>query len=1040
MTLSDRALKQPHVVAALVVLVAVWGVLAYLRTPVDLFPDTAPPQVAVIATQPGASARDVTDNITQVLEKEFNSLGGVETITSTSRDGVAAITVEFQYGRTAGAAVTAVSNAIDRVAQDLPADMPPPEVHAVTDATQSVLTLALRPAAESPKRLADVRLLAENVLKDRFLALPAVGDVEVFGGHQREVRVAVDSRALAARGIPLERVVSVLKAANVTVPGGEVSRGDSETLVTVSGQLPGLDAIRDLPLAAHGNGTTRIGDVATVERTIADQRAAFHGNAEPAIAINIMRPLDGASLAAIQAAKDLLPELRAQYKDIRFEIAGSQEGIIDANASGLRNSLLQAVVLTVAVIFLFLADLRVAAIAATSIPLAFLGAFAVLGFLPYSLNMVTMSGLIIAVGMVVDSAVVVIENIVRRQREGDDNPAQEGTRQVALAVTAGMLTTVVVVAPVMVAGGYLQQVMRPLNLMISATLIGSLLVALTVIPPLAARFLGPGRTRGRLERQLDRVSQAVDRLGDLVAAGVRRMLRRRWLVVAVAVAFLVATMRLVPPLIGNELMPPMDTGIATIDLEVPASATPAHTQEIVREVEQRVWETPGVTRTATTIGAEPGKLSFGGSGATPQSAEITVYMVPRTERAQSIWTIMAGWRTYLEQHPGVKGQTVLEYGATPMATTKAPLDIIVSGPDPRTLDRLGDRVTAALEGMPGIVDVRRSWFRDKPERRIVVDRERARRLGLDARTVGQAVQAAVNGQPAGDLRLQGYLDEPIRVAYANAQVNRPGGVGDIYLPTDGSRVPLRAVTRSSVHDIQPIITRENLRATLDITAVNKTLTIAQVAARAQARLAGIALPSGYSVEVGGTITDLRTNQGNMRAALIPGVLMLGLLLFALFRSVRHALTVLAVVPLAVAAGLWGLLGFGKPMCMPAIMGLILLVGTVVNNQILLLDFILQARRDGIARTEAVVRAVRLRVRPVLMTTLSTVLGLSPLIFEMAVGLERMSPLGIAAASGLLAGMVVTFGVVPVVYTLLDDLPVLARAVGRGRPTASRRAS
>ncbi len=1025
MNLPARALKHPHVLAALVLLVAVWGIIAYVRTPTDLFPDTAPPQAAVIATFPGAAAHDVADSVTRVLEKEFNTLDGVKSITSTSRDGVASVNVEFTYGRTAAGAVTAVRNALDRVAPDLPEAMPPPRVYPVNDATQSVLTLALRPRADSPKTLADVRLLAENVIKDRLLRLSAVGDVAVFGGHEPRVRVAVDRRALAAHGLSVERLAATLKDANLTVPGGRVERGGTTTLVTLTGDLPGLDAIREVPVAVPGGGTVPVGEVATVTRTTAEQRAAFHGNGRTAIGLNVMRPGDGATLRAIEAAKAELPALRRTYKDVRFIVAGSQQSLIEVNAHGLRTSLAQAVVLTVAVIFLFLADLRVAAAAATSIPLAFLGALAVLGFTPYSLNMVTMSGLIIAVGLVIDSAVVVLENIVRRHRAGAAGAvaaAREGTRQVALAVTAGMLTTVVVVLPVMVAGGYIQRIMRPLNLMVTSTLVASLLVALTVIPVLAARFLGRERRRGRVERALDRVQGGVDRLGDAVAAAVRRALKRRWLVVAAAVVFFVVTMRVVPPLIGNELMPPMDTGIATVTFEAPAHYAPARAERVLSRVEDRIRKTPGVTRLSATLGAEPGKLSFGGGGATPRTANLTVHLVPRTQRDATIWTLMDRWRGFLARQPGVKSHTVMEYGATPISTTRAPLDVIISGPDAAVLDRLGRRATRALKGLPGVMDVRRSWFPDKPERRIRVDRERARRLGLDAAAVGRAVQAAVDGLPAGDLRLRGFLDVPIRVAYADADVDRPGGPGGIYVPADPGPLPLRAVTASSVHDAPPVITRENLRSTLDITAVNRGHTIAQVAAEAEKRLTDVTVPAGYSIEVAGTISDLRSNQGRMRDALIPGFLMLALLLFALFRSVRHAVTILSVVPLAVAGGLWGLLAFGKPMCMPAIMGLILLGGTVVNNQILLLDFIVQARREGLDRTEAVVQAVRLRLRPVLMTTLSTILGLSPLIFEMAVGLERMSPLGIAAASGLLAGMVLTFIVVPVVHTLLDDLP------------------
>ncbi|MFP4130338.1 MAG: efflux RND transporter permease subunit, partial [Halorhodospira sp.] len=500
MRITDWALRRPAALTAVVLLVAIWGVLAYLRTPVDLFPDTAPPQAVVVATQAGASAEDMANDVARVLEKELNTLDGVANITSTSRDGVSSVSVEFSYRKGLAQATSAVSNALDRTSGALPADVGRPEVYPVGDATSPVMTLALRPEADSPKDLADVRLLAENPIQDRLLAMDAVGDAEVFGGHQPEVRVEVDREALAAQGLGLDRVVTALEEANVTIPAGRIQQGAHEYLVTVDGEAASPRELAELPLRQGEAGTVRLEDVAEVRLGTAEARSAYHGNGEPAIGVNILRPRDGATLQAIEAVKAELPALKADYPDLQIEIAGSEQGIIEANADGLRSSVIQAIVLTVAVIFVFLGNARTAAVASVSIPLAFLGALAVLGFTPYSLNMVTMSGLIIAVGMVVDSAVVVLENIMRRYRAGTDGSAPEaaraGTHQVATAVTAGMLTTVVVVLPVMFAGGYLQRTMQPLNLMISVTLIASLLVALTVTPVLAARLMGHGRARG----------------------------------------------------------------------------------------------------------------------------------------------------------------------------------------------------------------------------------------------------------------------------------------------------------------------------------------------------------------------------------------------------------------------------------------------------------------------------------------------------------------------------------------------------------------
>ena len=1036
MTLIDWSLKQPKALAAVVVLIAIWGILAYIRTPVDLFPDSEPPQVAVVTTQPGASASNMASDITEVLEKELNTLDGVVSITSTTRDGVSSIQVEFGYHKTLAQATAAVSNSLDRVIGNLPDAVRQPRIFPVSEATSPVMTLALRPKADSPKDLADVRLLAENPIQDRLLALDGVGDVEVFGAHEPEVRVAIDRDALAAQEMGIEQVLTAVEQSNITIPAGRVQHGQDEYLVTVEEEVADPSELAQLPLRQSPQGTVRLSDVAEVYLGTAEARSAYHGNGESAIALNILRPQKGTALVAIEAVKAELPGLRGTYRDIEFEITASEEHLIEVNASGLRSSVLQAIILTVIVIFLFLADFRAAAVASVSIPLAFLGSLAVLGFTPYSLNMVTMSGLIIAVGLVIDSAVVVLENIMRRYRSGIDDNAREaaraGAQQVSTAVTAGILTTVVVVLPVMFAGGYLQQIMRPLNLMISVTLIGSLLAALTVIPVLAARLLDRPRDRkNRLERGLAHVGTATDHLGSAVAGLVQAALRQRWITVIGVLAFLVATVRIVPPLLGNELMPPMDTGIATINFETPANSGITRVEEVLDDVERKVEKTSGVRRISSVVGSEPGRISFGSGGATTQTVTMTIYLVDRTQRKKDIWTIMDHWRNALDRLPGIKGYTITEFGATAISTTKAPLDIIISGPNDKVLDSLGQRVLAKLEGMPGVLDMRRSWLHDKREQTVSVDRVSAQRLGLSTRQVGENLAAAVNGLPAGNLRMEGFLDLPIRVAYADSDVDRPGGIGHVYLPSAEGLVPLRAVSKPSMHWSRPSITREDLHETLDITAVNRHYSVADVAAMASRRLADMQVPSGYSVKVGGTVTDLRENQQRMASALLPGAAMLALLIFALFGSVRHSLAILAAIPLAVAGAFWGLLLFNKPMSMPAIMGLILLSGTIVNNSILLLDFVRQIRADGRERDEAIVAAVRLRLRPVLMTTVSTVLGLSPLVFEMAVGLERMSPLGIAAASGLLIGTMLTLVVLPVLFSLLDDTAnALQRLAGR----------
>jgi multidrug efflux pump subunit AcrB len=1024
--LTEFSLKRPHTVLAMVLVVAVLGLAAMFRMATDLFPDMVPPQVAVLTVRPGASAEDMTDAVTRVLEKELSTLAGIVKVSSTTRDEVSSINVEFDYGKPVGEAVLDAQNAIGRVRALLPTDTREPRIYRITDSTRSLMTLAISPLADSAKTLADIRLLAENDLKDALLSLPGIADVEVFGGHAAEVQVRAKRDRLAAQGLTLEDLAGALARQNVAVPAGTIYAGRQELLVTTVGEFADLEDIRALPLRAVARGGLRVGDVAEVNLAEAPSRSQYHGNGRPAIAVNVMRAQGGAAVPAIRAVKDALPRLMAQYPDLRFEITDDQQPLIDLNVRGMRGSLVQAILITVCVILVFLGDRRVAAVVATSIPLSFLGAVLVLQASPYTLNMVTLSGLIIAVGMVVDASVVVLENIHRHWREGGTDSAAtvalRGTREIALEISAGMFTTVAVLIPVMATDGYTGQVMRPLNLMVIASLVASLLVALTLVPLLASRTLTRRQPqRNLIRRTFERFDAAIGRMADAYSRLTALALRHRRVTLSLCAVLFVGTMRTIPALIGGELMPAMDTGITLIEFETPTDASPEEAARILAKVESILREAEGVVTLSATLGSEAGTLSFGGGGATAQTGRITVRLVDRTRRAATIWALQDGWRDQLRRVSGIRTLRISEFGATPMSTTKAPLDVIVSGPDARIVSEIGDRCFAALQGLPGLFDLRRSWAFDKAERRVTVDPVLARAHGTTTAAVAESLRMAVSGATVTRLRLDGQLDIPVTVQYAAADIGDERSLTSIYVPTAGGPVPLRALAKVQTRVVAPITTREHLRRTLDITGVNRGPTIKHLAAAARKRLAGLSVPEGYRIEVGGSTTDMALAQRRFGRALLIGLVLLYVLLASMLKSWRHPVTVLSAIPLAVASGLWGLMLFHKPMCQPAMMGFILLGGTVINNAILLLGFVETARAEGMPRDEALVQSVQRRMRPILITTVSTILGLAPLILEQAVGLERMSPLGIVAAVGLLVGTVLTLVVVPTVYAALDSL-------------------
>jgi multidrug efflux pump subunit AcrB len=574
----------------------------------------------------------------------------------------------------------------------------------------------------------------------------------------------------------------------------------------------------------------------------------------------------------------------------------------------------------------------------------------------------------------------------------------------------------------MFTGGYTQQIMRPLNLMICSTLVASLLAALTIVPLMIAKLLAqPKRRKNILERLFSYTDVGIAKLSDFYTWILRKALKHRFITLILALVILVVSMKTVPPLIGKEMMPPMDTGISVISFNTHSDMNLSEVEKVVKQVENIIYQNKYVVQVSTIVGAEPGQISFGGGGRTSQSVQITTRMIPRNKRNVTIWQVDEEWRKAFARISGIRDLMVTEYGATPLSTTKAPLDVIISGSKSEVLSSIADEVIKRLKTIPGLIDIRRSWYKDKTQYRLNPDPLHCAMYGVTPMNMGKEVKATLKGEVVGAFNLEDYLAIPIRVKYADAALDSPEKLEDIYVPSKYGFIQLRNIAKMEKMKVQPYITRENQLNTIDITALNRIYTIGQLAAKAQKKLVNLKLPAGYTLQIAGSMADMKASNVRMVKALLIGLVLLYMLLLAMFKSFVHPVTIMAAIPLAVAGAMWGLLIFDKPMCKPAMMGIIFLGGTIVNNSILLLDFIIQARKKGIEKNEAIINSVKLRIRPILMTTVSTIVGLMPLIFEMAVGLERMSPLGIVAAFGLASGTILTLVVIPVAYSLMDDL-------------------
>lgn len=1026
MNLIARILHHKPWSIAFWLLITALGLISYLSMPVDLFPDTVPPQVVTMTMVRGASAEDVNRKVTTLIDRELKGLTGIKKVISTSRDEVSSVNAQFEYGTDISAAMTDVINAVNRVRARFPAGTQEPQYFRITDATRPIMTVAVAPVAGSAYDLKAIRLLAENDFKEEFLRQSGIGRVDVFGANDPEVLIRFDLEKLRTFKLSPPQILQKIGAQNVSLPGGYFEHGGRESLVKTLSEAFNPEQLNEMPVSVRNGAIIKLADVASVSLSIRTQRSIYHGDGQAAIAMNLLKPEDGYAVEGLASGKKLVKELQQRHPELKFSITTDQEPIITINVAGMKSALFSAVWMTMLIVFLFLVEFRTSLVIGISIPLSFLTAFAFLYFTPFTINMVTLSGLIIAVGMVVDAAIVVVENVFRHLREGESNLATiaKGTEEVVFSIWGGMLTTIVVMIPIMFVGGYPQQVLRPLTMTITATLAGSFIAAMTIVPILLLYFFSGHRPdqdkASLLTRFNDKMEQLLNFVAEIYLSLLKLFQKARILVLGLALILLLITARNVLPTVGRELMPRMDTGQTIIKADLPTSMTAAQVEETINKVEGVIKANPHVLNISTVAGSEPGQVSFGAGGQLLQQLEIQVRLTTRDKRRETIWDINRKWREDFAKIPELVAFSVTEFGATPMSTTRAPIDVMISGRDPEVLFQVAEKIDAQLRSIKGLNDLRFSWSKSKPETHFLPDLDFTNRYNVSPAEIGDYLGLAFSGRTPTYLKLNGFVDIPVRAELGLAGKTWKRPLEEMVFLRNGEELYLGSLGRSVPVLKASLVTRENLSETIDIMGINSVLPLSTVAEEVQKKLNTVSLPQGYKVELTGSMADMTETGIRLAKALAIGIILLYIVLYLLFENWWRPFLVMAAIPLSLIGALWGLVILDKPMCMPAMMGIILLGGTIVNNAIILIDFIDNAIKEGMSRQQAIETSVRIRLRPILITTLSTVIGLLPLTFEQAVGLERMSPLGVVASFGLFAGTIMTMVIIPLAYDLISD--------------------
>ncbi len=1009
---------RPLLLMMVLAITSLLGVVGYLKMPRNMYPDVERPQVTVITQLPGASALTVTQKLSRPIEQELYALSHVREVQSTNKNEVSIVRAEFNYEKGLDAALLDVNNALLRVRGKLPPEVPPSSVYAVGGFTSPVMILALSPKADSNLTLAQVRLLAENDVRTALVTQPAIANVEVFGGYEPALRVDFDPLKLARYRITQAQLQDLVNKLNRDWPLGTAQGKDSSLTLTIYGERADPASLRLLPLL---QGVT-LGDVAELKLGHAERYSAYHGNNKQAIAVAVMRAPGGAVQAAIDDVEAQLPRLRARYPNIDFSIGDTQGELIQTSNSNMVDALRDAIIFTSVVILFFLGNWRAVVTALVSIPLVFLSTLAILWLSGKELNILVMTGIILALGMLVDDAVVVLENIERHLdelHEDMDTAIRRGTEEVLFPVFIGTLATAAVITPLMFIGDFPQQIFKHLILAVVIAVFTSYFVAVTFIPRLSAFWYRNGLPpKNRLERLMEKLYQRTLGHGASLYASALRFafgggFLRRLLLVVPAFLLLGFSFKTIIPLIGKDALPPMDTGIVRVHVKFGANEAVAAAEARLREFEAGLRQDKRVTRVSSVFGSEAGVISLG-SGQLPAEATLTVTYVSRLERKDSSWQIEADLRRQLAALPGVTVADAFDSGATALSTIKSPVDIRLYAEDWRLLPDAAERVKAALLKVPGLSSVSMSWDANTMEANLVLDEEKLRALGLTPDAVaaalplkGSAVASMSKLPTVSSIPVRGYFSEPYR--------SNPATLSLLPIPLpDGSTVSLGEISHIVHQPGLSLLTTNGNRYSLDVLAYRNTAPISILSENAVAAALEV-LPPGVEATDQGDNAAAADSSKRMLTGLGMGVLLLFGVLVPAYGSIALALLSIIILPLSAIGALWGLLAFNKALALPAILGIVLLFSIIIKNSILMVDFIHERRREGKGAFEAAMDSIRLRYRPILMTAFGTIAGMIPIAMQRAVGLERLSPLADAAIGGLLIGTVLSLFYLPMFY-------------------------
>lgn len=1010
MFLSDISVRRPVVATIITFALVFFGILGYQRLGIDLFPQVDFPYVTITTTLFGAAPEVMDTDVTDPIEEQVNTIEGVKHITSTSGYGFSQVVVEFELYRDIDSAVQDVRAKVDLARRRLPTDIDPPVIDKLDINAIPILWLSMRGNLPLQK----LGMMADEILRPQIESIEGVGTITLEGYAKREIRIWLDGKRLEAHRLTSNDVARALQAKNIELPGGIIESVDREFTVRNLGELRNIEEFNQLIIAYSNGAPIRLRDIGWTEDGTEPVRSIARYNRIPAVGLSII-PRSGANVVQVaRTVKSKLPEMnKALPPGVEVFISFDSSNFIEEAISDVGYDVFLGGILAAGVMFFFLLSLRSTLITALAIPASLITSFGIMHFMGFTRNYMTMLALSMMVGVVIDDAIIVLENIYRHMEEGKDpiRAAKDGASEIAFAATAATLSIAAVFIPVAFMGGIIGRFFYQFGVTVATSVIASLVIALILIPMLCSRFLKVEEKRSKFSLLLE---QGYERLERRYQKTLSFCLRHRWFIVFLATVIFLGSVTILTQL-KREFVPKSDESRFMIHLETQTGSTLQFTDHKMRKIEELVLNLPEVKNIFSTIGV--------GARKEVNKGVLLVALKDRKERKRTQHEIMGVLREEVRRIPGCK---VYIEDFEPIAVggrRSAPLQFDVKGPDIKELETLTGQLMAELMKRPGYVDISTDLELTKPEVRVYVDRNKASDAGIDIREISSAVRQMIGGQEVSKFkdtdRAKRY---DVRIRLVKDQRMTPEDIEQITIRTPrGGLIKLAQVVHVEEGIGPNLINRKDRQRSATIyadTTGDKALgeAIEEIEA-----LAKQMIPSGYSYSFFGQAEAFKESFRYLINALIQAIIIIYMILAMQFNSFLHPLTVMLALPLSTAGAFGALYLTGDSISIISMIGMITLTALVVKNSILLVDYTNTLREKGIERNAAVLQAAPVRLRPILMTAVTTMLGVLPVALGYSAGGELRAGMGRATFGGMFASTLLTLFVVPVAYTLIDDI-------------------